>query len=132
MTGPHTLRRHPEALAVARMPAGSDVPEWAASSALLSVTATAAETSIVCAAAAVPPKTPQVAPYAAFEVEGPLDASLVGVLAGLLGPLASARISVFTISTFDTDWVLVPAADADAAAEAWRAEGHTVAEAVPA
>ena len=52
--------------------------------------------------------------------EGPLDFSLTGVLATLLQPLAEAEISVFTISTFDTDWVLVPVGDADRAAEEWR------------
>jgi hypothetical protein len=38
---------------------------------------------------------------------------------------------VFTISTFDTDWILVPVVKADDAAEAWRRSGHTVAAAVP-
>ncbi len=127
----HRLRRHPEDLAVARMPAGSDVPEWAESGSLLSVTATASETSVVCAADRVPRKTPHRAPLTAFEVEGPLDLSLVGVLVSLLGPLAEAQVSVFTVSTYDTDWVLVPAEDAEAATAAWRAGGHTVTE-VPA
>lgn len=135
MTGPepvgHTLRRYPEVLAVARMPAGSDVPAWASSSSVLSVTATAAETSIVCAAADVPRKTPHEAPWTAFEVEGPLDLALTGILAGLLAPLAEAGVPVFTISTFLTDWVLVPAGDAERAAAAWRGAGHTVTEAVP-
>ena len=47
-------------------------------------------------------------------------------------PLAEAEISVFTISTFDTDWILVPFERADAAAEEWRRRGHTVAPATPA
>ena len=55
-----------------------------------------------------------------------------GVLAGLLAPLATAEISVFTLSTFDTDWILVPAGDADRAAEEWRRSGHEVTAAVPA
>jgi hypothetical protein len=48
------------------------------------------------------------------------------VLSGLLAPLADESISVFAISTFDTDWVLVPAGQADKAAEAWSRAGHSV------
>lgn len=124
----HHLLRYREPLAVVRMPAGSDVPEWAESSSLLSVTATAAETSIVCAAGGVPSKSRHEGPFTAFQVEGPLDFALTGVLASLLAPLARGRVSVFTISTFDTDWLLVPTGDAEAAARAWREAGHTVTE----
>ncbi len=127
----HTLLRHPEPLAVVRMPAGSDVPDWASTSSLLSVTATAAETSVVCAAAGVPRKTRHQGPYTAFEVEGPLDLGLTGVLAGLLAPLAEAGISVLAIGTFDTDWLLVPGDRADDAAGAWQAAGHAVTAVTP-
>ena len=51
---------------------------------------------------------------------------LAVVLHTLLGPLAEAGISVFTISTFSTDWILVPTEKADAAAEEWRRRGHSV------
>ena len=54
------------------------------------------------------------------------------MLSALLAPLAEAEISVFTLSTFDTDWILVPLADAERAGEAWRRAGHTVVVAVPA
>jgi len=51
---------------------------------------------------------------------------LTGVLSRLLAPLAEAEISVFTLSTFDTDWILVPGHDADRAEEEWRRSGHEV------
>ena len=44
----------------------------------------------------------------------------------VLGMVAEAEVGVFTLSTFDTDWILVKAAAADRAAEAWTAAGHTV------
>lgn len=128
----HTLRRYPETLAVVRLPAGAEVPAWAESSSLFSVTATASETSLICAGRSVPTKVRHEKPFTAFEVEGPLDFALTGVLSGLLAPLAEAGISVFTISTFDTDWILVRTGEADRAAAVWQAEGHTVAAAVPA
>ena len=122
----HTLVRHQEALAVVRLGPGADIPARATSTTLLSVTATGTETSLVCAAAGVPAKARPAGPYTAFSVRGPLDLALTGVLHRLLGPLAEAEVPVFTVSTFDTDWVLVPSADADRAAQAWREHGHQV------
>jgi hypothetical protein len=127
----HKLSRYPETLAVVRLGPGAEVPSWAESSSLFSITVTATETSIVCAARSVPKKSVHQRPFTAFEVEGPLDFALTGVLAELLAPLAAAEISVFTLSTFDTDWILVPGDKADAAAEEWRRAGHEVTAAVP-
>lgn len=127
----HTLEQFPETLAVVRLGPGAEVPDWAESSSLFSVTATARETSIVCAARSVPTKARHHRPLTAFAVQGTLDLTATGILLALLAPLADEGISVFTISTFDTDWILVPKADADRAAEAWRRQGHTVAPAVP-
>lgn len=123
-----TLYEHPHQLAVCRLAAGAEAPEWASTrpAALVSLTYTAAETSLVCAADAVPDGVTFSGPFAAFSVAGPLDLSLTGVLAELLRPLADDGISVFTISTHDTDWILVPAERAGAAAEALRRRGHAV------
>ena len=122
----HTLVRHDEDLVVVRLGPGAEVPPWASSGSLFSVTATADETSLVCGRAGVPRKARQEGPFTAFAVEGPLDFSLTGVLSTLLAPLATSEIPVFTISTFDTDWILVPAAQAEDAAQEWRRAGHTV------
>jgi hypothetical protein len=122
----YTLLQHVEQLAVVRLGPGADLPEWAVSGTLFSVTATATETSLVCAQAGVPRKARQQGPFTAFAVEGPLDFALTGVLSTLLTPLAEEEISVFTVSTFDTDWILVPADRADGAADVWRRSGHEV------
>ncbi len=122
----HTLLQYAEDLAVVRLGAGADIPAWAASGSLFSVTATADETSLVCGRAGVPRKARQEGPFTAFAVEGPLVLALTGVLNTLLTPLAEAEIPVFTISTFDTDWILVPADQAERAAEEWRRSGHAV------
>jgi hypothetical protein len=52
--------------------------------------------------------------------------SVIGVLASLTVPLADARISVFAISTFDTDYLLVKEKDLAAAVDVLRRRGHTV------
>lgn len=126
------LLQYPETLAVVRLGPGSEVPAWAESSSIFSITATAAETSVVCAARSVPNKAVHQKPFTAFAVEGPLDFSLTGVLVALLAPLSEAGIAVFTLSTFDTDWILVPRGEADRAVEEWRRSGHEVAPAEPA
>jgi len=122
----YRLEQFPEKIAVVQLGPGAEVPDWAESSSLFSITATARETSVVCAMRSVPKKAKQAGPFTAFAVQGPLDFALTGVLATLLQPIAAAEISVFTISTFDTDWVLVGTDAADRAEENWRRSGHTV------
>lgn len=126
-TPTQTLLQYPEKLVVASLAAGADVPEWAESASLFAIIATAAETTVICAGRSVPKKVQQHGPFTAFAVAGPLDFELTGVLHGLLAPLAEAEISVFTVSTYPTDWLLVPTGKADAAAEAWRRHGYAVA-----
>jgi len=59
-----------------------------------------------------------------LQVAGPLDFSMVGVIASLTGILAAANISVFVISTFDTDLLLVKQGDLEAAVDVFAAAGH--------
>jgi hypothetical protein len=125
-TATYTLHQYPEKMVVAGLPPGAEVPAWAESASLFSISASATETTVVCAGRSVPKKVPREGPFTAFAVVGPLDFALTGVLHSLLEPLAEAQISVFTISTFSTDWILVPTGQADAAAEAWRRRGHSV------
>lgn len=114
------------ALAVARLEPSSEVPAWAKPSPFLSVTRTGRELAIVCGQELVPAPIRQEGPFRAFEVEGPLDFALTGVLSALLVPLAVAGISVFAVSTFDTDFVLVKADRLEAAIAALRAAGHEI------
>ena len=125
-----TLLQHPEHLAVVRLGPGSEIPAWATSATIFSVTATADETSVVCARHGVPRKAKQEGPYVAFSVAGTLDLALTGVLSRILLPLAEAEVPVFTLATFDTDWVLVPVGQAGRAAEAWRRTGYDVRPAI--
>jgi hypothetical protein len=128
----YALEQFPEKLAVVKLPAGAEIPTWAESSSLFSITATALETSVVCAGRSVPTKGQAVRGLTAFALQGSVGNDAAGVLVDLLTPLSEAEISVFTISTFETNWILVPVTEADNAAEAWRRRGHTVVLAVPA
>ncbi|MCZ4497711.1 MAG: hypothetical protein JWQ74_264 [Marmoricola sp.] len=121
-----TLHQYPEKLVVASLPAGADIPEWAESASLFAIIATASETTVICAGRSVPKKVQHHGPFTGFAVAGTLDVALTGVLHGLLAPLAEAEISVFTVSTYPTDWILVPTERAELAAQEWRRRGHTV------
>ena len=108
-----------ERFAVCRLAPGSALPGWLDWSAeLVSVTATAEELSIVCPAARVPEAIQAERDWRAFVVEGPLDFALVGILAKLSAALAEAGISLFALSTYDTDYLLVREAKLEAAAAA--------------
>lgn len=121
-----TLHQYPEKLVVASLPAGADVPEWAESASLFAIIATATETTVICAGRSVPKKVKHQGPFTAFAVADELDFALTGVLHGLLAPLAEEEISIISVSTYPTDWILVPTEKAENAAEAWRRQGHTV------
>ncbi len=115
-------------LAVCRLPADAPLPEAPRGGAFYSVTRTPGETSVVCAPDSAPPGATCRAPWRALRVAGPLDFALIGILAELTAVLAAARISVFALSTFDTDYLLVAADQAEPAAAALRAAGHSIRE----
>ena len=96
----------PQTFAIARLPGDAAVPEWAGGD-LVSITRTAEELSIACRADDVPEGVHCERGWRCFRVAGTLDFSLIGVLAALTVPLANAGGSVFALSTFDTDYLLV-------------------------
>ena len=124
------LTRHQVLLGMAQLPSHASVPRWALhddyDAPISNVTRTADELCVLGAYEAMPGTVTGVGPFVAFSIDGPLDHSLIGVLAGLLEPLVQAGISILAESTFDTDWILIPAAQADQAAEVWTAAGHLI------
>lgn len=102
------------------------MPRWAEPDGFLSLTRTADELSIVCRQEGVPPDILCARDRRCLRIVGTLDFALVGVLRSLLGPLADAGISVFTLSTFDTDYVLMRDEDLSTASDVLRKAGHTV------
>lgn len=114
-------------LAVCRLEPETDVPGWVDRSGdFTSITRTKDELSIVCARDDVPDGVSMEGPWRALRVQGPIVMTLIGVVAALANPLADAGISIFAISTFDTDYVLVHEPDFDAAIVALTEAGHVV------
>lgn len=85
------------------------------------------EKSLVCETPLVPPNvTAREDGWRAFRIEGVLDFSLIGILAGISGLLSDAGISIFAVSTFNTDYVLTKAGDCDRALQVLEENGFTV------
>ncbi|MBS1854339.1 MAG: ACT domain-containing protein [Acidobacteria bacterium] len=121
-----TLHLLEERLAICRLPPSAAIPPWAAGGAFLSITRTADELSVVCAESAAPGDARCERGWRALKVEGPLDFALTGILASIAVPLADARVGIFAVSTFDTDYVLVKEDSLAEALRALTAAGHTV------
>ena len=122
---------HPERLAIARLPSEAEVPAWPGGG-FVTITRTADELSVVCAQSFVPRDVRQERERVAFGIMGVIPMTTVGLLASLCTALAAAKVPVFVISTFDTDWILVPAERFEETRAALEGLGHAVSGALPA
>lgn len=120
----------PQRFAMCRFAPDAPMPAWVfhAEASTWSVTRTPRELSVVCPEDDLPPSVETFeAGWRAFEVAGPIPFDETGVLAGITAPLAAAGISVFAISTYDTDLVLVRETQLEAAVTALEGAGHAIA-----
>jgi len=125
---PHALHLDilPHRLAVCRLAPEQPVPGWLDRMPFWSLTRTADELSIVLPEEAASPAWRIEPGWRVLKVRGPLDFGLVGVLAQLTGALAGAGVSLFALSTFDTDYLLVRESDLVRATEALTAGGCAI------
>lgn len=121
-----SLTTMPGRFAICRLPADAVLPALTGSSSFVSITRTPDELSIVCDEQSAPKDARAEPGWNLLKVEGPLDFSVVGIVASLTAPIAAAGISIFVISTFDTDYLLVKTENLHTAADALRRAGHTV------
>ena len=116
----------PEHFAISRLAADAPVPYWATQGPFSSVTRTGDELSVVTELSRVPASVQSQPGWRVLKVHGPFVLSEVGVLAALAKPLAETKISLFAVSTFDTDYLLVASETLSAAIAALERAGHTV------
>ena len=102
-----TLLLLPDHLSVCQLSPDSPYPNWAEGINVLSITRTAEELSIICESTNIPENIIAERGWRALKIQGPLDFSLIGVLNKLTTTLAKAEISIFAISTYNTDYVLL-------------------------
>ena len=116
----------PNNFSVCRLSPTESLPIWATEGSFFSITKTDDELSVVCNQRNVPDSVKAEGGWRALQVEGPLDFALTGILASIAKPLADAKVSLFAISTFDTDYVLVKEQTLERATHALRAAGFTI------
>jgi hypothetical protein len=121
-----TLFILPDLYAICRFGKNASVPDWALQGEFFSITRTADELSIVCNQRNIPEATRCEADWRCLKIAGTLDFSLTGVLASLAAPLADAGISIFAVSTFDTDYLLVKEHAVEATIQVLSAAGHLI------
>lgn len=114
-------------LAVCRLAPAGEPPFWALrAGGFCSMTRTADEWSVVCPEDLVPQSTVCERGWRILQVAGPLDFALTGILDSIARPLAEAGVSIFAVSTYDTDYVMVKEEHAGQAARVLEAAGHRV------
>ena len=102
-----TLILMKETLAVCRLSPQDELPAWVLSEPFFCVTRTEDELSLLIYQDRVPQDWLCEKDWRAFKLQGPLPFNLLGILASIANPLAQAGISIFALSTYDTDYVLV-------------------------
>jgi hypothetical protein len=115
-----------ETFTIHRLQPNNEVPEEALNSSFFAVMRTFEELSLVLPESVKIESKKSEPDWACFKVDGPLEFELVGILAGISTVLAEAGVSIFALSTFDTDYILVKRKQVEAAKEALTSAGYQI------
>ena len=115
----------PENYAICSFPPDAAFPDWEHHPSILSITKTPKEITLVCEENLVPGECTQSENWKCIKVEGSFDLDAVGVLSSIAGPLAQNGISLYVISTYDTDYILIHAKNIEKTVSCLRESGHT-------
>ena len=118
------FRRLPGLYAIVRMASTTPAPDWATKAEFTSITRTAEELSIVCPVTNLPADVHSPPRWICLKLEGPFPFSQTGVLLSFIAPLSNNSVPIFAISTYDTDYVLVPEEFAGPALQELSKAGH--------
>jgi len=120
-----TLRLLREKFGICRLDPDAPIPDWVKGS-FYSITKTLDELSIICREDAIPAESPCETNWRALMIEGPLDFSLTGIIASISSILANNQISLFVLSTYDTDYILIKDHLLDKAVSVLRANHYEI------
>jgi hypothetical protein len=123
---PLSLTLLEESFTIHRLSPSADIPAMALSSPFFAITRTDDELSLVLLESVEIESDKFDSGWACFKVEGPLEFSQVGILAGLTNILAEANVPIFALSTFDTDYILVKREQAQTASDALKSAGYII------
>jgi uncharacterized protein len=123
-----TLQLHSTVLSIHSLNVDADIPAALLKQSLFFISKTHDELSIVCPSHFTINSIDTEPDWQALEVVGPLGFSLTGIMANISGVLAQADVSIFSISTYDTDYILVKKHTAALAINALKKDGYNVIE----
>ncbi|MCC0658921.1 MULTISPECIES: ACT domain-containing protein [unclassified Clostridioides] len=112
--------------AVCRLNNNSEIPTWIDTENFYSITKTDDELSIVCSNNNIPSDIKSEKEWRILKILGPLDFSLIGILSKISGLLADNKISIFAISTYDTDYILIKEKDIKNACKILNCNGYEI------
>ena len=113
-----------ETFTIHKLSPDESIPEEILNCNYYSVSKTEYELSLVCSEVIEVQSLQSSKGWKCIKVKGPLDFNLTGILAGISDILAQTNISIFAISTFDTDYILVRKHDLSSATTTLRQAGY--------
>lgn len=122
-----TLKRLPGLYTIWQLPASAPTPALP-TDVFCAVLRSPTELSGVCPSAHTPAGATVDANWVCLQFIGPFDLTLTGIMVQIAAPLAQAQVPIFTLATYDTDYILVPGARFADAVDAINAAGHRVQE----
>jgi len=99
----------PGTFAICRLPLDSDLPMWFLGQSFFAMLRNENEATIVCRDADIPEQVEREGGWSALKLEGSFAFTETGILAQILKPLADAKVGIFAVSSFETDYVLIKA-----------------------
>ncbi|MBN2102856.1 ACT domain-containing protein [bacterium] len=115
----------PQMYIICSLPPDSKIFDCSDLSSFFSITKTSKELKIVCDENHIPGKCRKSENWKCMKVEGSFDLHTIGVLESIAAPLAKNKISLYVVSTYDTDYILIHATDLDSAVSCLTEYGHT-------
>lgn len=112
--------------AICKLNPQTKIPNWALKGEFYSITRTSEELSILCPQKIIPDEITSVGRWRGLKIEGPFQFTEIGILNSITAPLASVKISLLSISTFDTDYVFIQDDQFENALLILAANGHEV------
>ena len=122
-----TLKLLPATYVIWQLPSDAPTPDIDAST-FTAVIRTTDELSGVCEADHVPAGATIDAGWRCLQFIGPFDLTLTGIMVLVATPLAHASVPIFTLATYNTDYILVPQARLTDACHAIQQAGHVIIE----
>jgi len=111
---------------ICTLPNNAPIPDWALTQSLASITRTEKELTIVCRREILPSQYQSDLNWRCFKIDGSFDLNQIGVISSISSTLADAGISIYVISTYDTDYFPIQQQDLEQTISVLSNSGHSI------